>query len=195
MAAQAAGLTVDTATFDFAPNLASFPVGPATFAVAPGVAYSAAANGRLETEFPFKNIPIDFTAGSSVFGLCYDYEMYGSAGEPRFQVTDVDNEAHLILRFVASTGFLGIIGTSAFDPSNPQYGDGPELYEGGGDMGCSLDNLSVASAVPEPGSMSLAALPAAALLRRTRPGGNRTSQPFPRKIQNFQSKKRTRQRA
>jgi hypothetical protein len=174
-AAAAAGLTIDSESFTFAPNLASFAVGPATFAVVPGFGFYSVANRRLESDF--SDILIDYTAGSFVFGFGYDYTVsrldFGVG--PRIRVTDVDNVQQLARRDLVASGFgfLGIIGTSAFDPSNPQWQSSiPQELNIAGGTASSLSGLSVAYAVPEPGAGLLLGLTMAGLsaLRKPRLG-------------------------
>jgi hypothetical protein len=184
-AAGAAGLTVDYTTFGPGiPPILPFPpppplspffkLGPATFVVdSGGFAFDHLQN--------LHDILVDFDdvlEGSFVFGLGYDYTIGagGFGGGPptaRIQVTDFDNVRHLAERDSVTSGFLGIIGTSAFDPDNLGWQGNEEIQLGTGSLPFrpnTLDNLAVAYAVPEPGTGLLLGLTMAGLcvLRKPR---------------------------
>jgi hypothetical protein len=159
--AQAAGLTVNTETFSFAPNLA-FPVGPATFTVDPLHGRYNHTRGWLESDN--QELRVGFTAGSFVFGLGYDYTFYPVifSSDAFIGVTDVDNvEQGADSGDFPPYGFLGIIGTSAFEGGFIEVDDGNLFVVP--DSLCTVDDLSVAYAVPESGAGLLLGLAMAGL--------------------------------
>lgn len=167
-AAVTAGLTVSTESFATQPaGFPTFSVGPATFDST--LNPHDAADGRLEEPDAGSDLRVDYravTANTGVFGLAYDY----GPDNPRILTVDADGVLGTASQNGAGTGFLGLIGTAAFDPLVPSSGF--ELVIDSNSLSY-LDNLSVASRpIPEPTS-SAAAIAAAAVVasgrqRRTR---------------------------
>src|SRR5262245_52484468 len=125
-AAAAAGLTVDVETFDGLFTLPNLNVGPANVQIGAVDLYWDPYDRNLRSGrdyTPGADIEVDLVdvaQGSFVFGLGFNYSGPGPYAHIVF--TDVDGEMQYADTFFRPPAvFLGIIGTSAIDPENPQW--------------------------------------------------------------------------